>query len=205
MLDLKKLLGDKYNDNLTDAEKLALLNELNLADLSSGEYVAKGKFDAREGEIAKLQKVVADYQEKERANLTDAQRKDLEYQTLQKSNSELTKEIERFKLKETIINSGYSADECNKIMEAQEKGENVSAVYAEIMKARIDDATLSAKAESIKKGIPTPPQGGDNIDTDIDSDDEAVAFAKSLAQENSPDTKSLDAIKGAYSSVSEIK
>ena len=59
MLDYKKLLGDKYKDGLSDTELLALLNELNLADLSSGEYVAKGKFDARESEIANLKKAIA--------------------------------------------------------------------------------------------------------------------------------------------------
>ena len=196
MLDYKKLLGDKYNENLKPEELLALLNELNLADLSSGEYVAKGKFDARESEIAKLQKAIAEYQEKENANLTDAQKRDLAYKSLEESNQKLAKEIEQFKLKETIMASGFSADECAKIIDAQNKGENVAAIYADIMKARTEDAFKSAKAEITKTKTPPPPQGKDNLG---DEDDEEVAFVKQLAQSNLTDNKSINATKGAYS------
>ena len=196
MLDYKKLLGDKYKDGLSDTELLALLNELNLADLSSGEYVAKGKFDARESEIANLKKAIADYQEKENANLTDAQKRDLAYKSLEESNQKLAKEIEQFKLKETIMASGYSADECAKIIDAQNKGENVAAIYADIMKARTEEAVKSAKAEMTKTKTPPPPQGKDNLG---DDDDEEVAFVKQLAQSNLTDNKSIDAVKGAYS------
>ena len=196
MLDYKKLLGDKYKDGLSDTELLALLNELNLADLSSGEYVAKGKFDARESEIANLKKAIADYQEKENANLTDAQKRDLAYKSLEESNQKLAKEIEQFKLKETIMASGYSADECAKIIDAQNKGENVAAIYADIMKARTEEAVKSAKAEMTKTKTPPPPQGKDNLG---DEDDAEVAFVKQLAQSNLTDNKSIDAVKGAYS------
>ena len=196
MLDYKKLLGDKYNENLKPEELLALLNELNLADLSSGEYVAKGKFDARESEIAKLQKAIAEYQEKENANLTDAQKRDLAYKSLEESNQKLAKEIEQFKLKETIMASGFSADECAKIIDAQNKGENVAAIYADIMKARTEDAVKSAKAEMTKTKTPPPPQGKDNLG---DEDDAEVAFVKQLAQSNLTDNKSINAVKGAYS------
>ena len=196
MLDYKKLLGDKYKDGLSDTELLALLNELNLADLSSGEYVAKGKFDARESEIANLKKAIADYQEKENANLTDAQKRDLAYKSLEESNQKLAKEIEQFKLKETIMASGYSADECAKIIDAQNKGENVAAIYADIMKARTEEAVKSAKAEMTKTKTPPPPQGKDNLG---DDDDEEVALVKQLAQSNLTDNKSIDAVKGAYS------
>lgn len=204
MLDLKKLLGDKYKEELTDAEKLALLNELNLADLSSGEYVAKGKFDARESEIAKLQKRVSEFEQKELDSLTDAQKQDVAFKKLQESNDQLAKEIARFKLKETIMSDGFTAEECNKIIEAQDKGENVSSVYAEIMKSRTEAAVKSAKAESIKNGTPPPPMGGDDVGNDGSDDDEAVKYAKSLAQENTLDTKSIDSIKSSYS-VSDIR
>lgn len=204
MLDLKKLLGDKYKEELTDAEKLALLNELNLADLSSGEYVSKGKFDAKEGEIAKLQKRVSEYEQKELESLTDAQKQDVAFKKLQESNDQLAKEIARFKLKETIMSSGFSAEECAKIMEAQDKGENVSSVYAEIMKVRTEAAVKSAKAESIKTGTPPPPDGGDDVGNGGSDEDEAVKYAKSLAQQNSLDTKNIEAIKGNYS-ISDIK
>lgn len=196
MLDYKKLLGDKFKDDLSDAEILALLNELNLADLSSGDYVAKGKYDARESEIANLKKAIAGYKEKENASLTDAQKRDLAYKSLEESNKQLAKEIEQFKLKETIMASGYSADECAKIIDAQNKGENVAAIYADIMKARTEDAVKSAKAEMTKTKTPPPPQGKEDING---ADDEEVAFVKQLAQSSLPDSKSINAAKGAYS------
>ena len=92
--------------------------------------------------------------------------------------------------------SGFSADECAKIIDAQNKGENVAAIYADIMKARTEDAVKSAKAEMTKKQTPPPPQGKD---TPPDEDDEEVAFVKQLAQSNLTDNKSINAAKGAYS------
>jgi len=200
VLDYKKLLGDKYNESLKPEEILALLNGLNLADLSSGEYVAKGKFDARESEIANLKKAIAEYQEKENANLTDAQKKDLEHQTLIEEKEKLEKQVAEFKFKDELIKNGFSADECAKIVEAQSKGESIVSVYANIMKTRTEEATKSAKAESIKKSTPPAPQGDDLLGG-LDEDDEDVAFARDLAQSNQLDGKSIDAIKGAYSSL----
>ena len=137
-----------------------------------------------------------EYQEKENASLTDAQKRDLAYKSLEESNQKLAKEVEQFKLKETIMASGFSADECAKIIDAQNKGENVAAIYADIMKARTEDAVKSAKAEMTKTKTPPPPQGKDNLG---DEDDEEVAFVKQLAQSNLTDNKSINATKGAYS------
>ena len=200
MLDYKKLLGDKYNEGLKPEEILALLNsdELNLANLSNGEYVAKGKFDAREAEIANLKKTISEYQEKENASLTDAQKKDLAFKSLQESNAKLAKEIERYKFRESIINSGFTADECNKIIDAQDKGENVAAVYADILKTRTENAVKSARAEMTKTTTPPAPQGSDIPPEGDESED--VAFARNLAKANTVDTKGLEAIKGAFQS-----
>lgn len=55
MATFKELFGDKYDPEmkLSDAEKL--FEGKRLADLSSGEYVSKAKYDADTAELARLQ------------------------------------------------------------------------------------------------------------------------------------------------------
>ncbi len=55
MATFKELFGDKYDPEmkLSDAEKL--FEGKRLADLSSGEYVSKAKYDADTAALARLQ------------------------------------------------------------------------------------------------------------------------------------------------------
>lgn len=197
MLDFKKLLGDKYKDDLSDAEKLALLNELNLADLNTGDYVAKGKFEARESEVARLNKLVAEYQTKEKEGLTNEQRKDVEYKELVKKNEELAKKVADFEFLNEIRKSGYTEDECQKIITARNEGKDTVSVYAEIMKSRIEESVKSTKAEMLKSTTPPPPQGSDEED-DGQETDPILKMVKEAAQGSVENTSHIEEVKNAY-------
>ena len=198
-MTIQELLGDKFNADMSAEDKLALLEKLNLADLSSGKYVDKNKFDAREGEIAELKKTVKDYQTKEFNSLNDAQKRDVEYQNLMKSNKELQNLVSEYKLKETIMNSGFSAEECNKIIAATREGKDVAPIYAEILKTRLNEGIASAKAEMTKKTTPTPPMGNTNGSDEGNSDkDPAVAMAERLAKSDAPQKMSKEYANAYY-------
>ena len=199
-MNYKEILGDKYTDGMKAEEVLALLEGFNLHNLSDGTYVAKGKIDEKNAEIAKLRDVVNAYKQKEADGMTDAQKRDLEFAKLKEDMAALNKENQRYRLKETILDSGFSAEECAKILAAQESGENIAAVYAGIMNAKIAEAVKSAKAEMIKTSTPPPPQGKDMVSGDADSPE--IALVKSIAQENLVNTSSVNAAKGAYSILS---
>lgn len=200
-MNIKELLGDKYKDTLTADEKLALLETLNLADLSSGNYVDKGKIDAKNGEIAKLQETINSYKKKEFESLDDAQKKDVEYQNLAKANKDLQDLIAEYKLKDTIMSSGYTADECNQIIEASKAGKDLAPIYANIMKTRTDEAVKSAKAELTKNGVPPAPDGSDSGTNPNAKKSEDVLMAEMIAKSTLNDDKSIDSIKEAYSSI----
>ena len=52
---LKELLGDKYNAEMTVADAEKLLEGKRLADLSTGEYVSKAKYEADTKRLSELQ------------------------------------------------------------------------------------------------------------------------------------------------------
>jgi hypothetical protein len=197
MANYKDLLGDKYQEGMDAKDVLALLESINLANLGDGSYVAKGKLDEKTQKIAEMQKLLDSYKEKENANLTDAQKKELEFQKLMESNTRLEKEISRFKERELILNSGFNNDECTKIFNAQDNNENVYQVYADIMQDRIKNELSSQKASQMKN-MPKAPQGNylENDVKDVKSD--AVSMAERLAKANSPNNQTLDAIKNDY-------
>ena len=70
-MTLKELLGDKYRDDMTVAEVIEATKGMNLADLSLGEYVSIGKYNA-------LREERDEYKNKYTQTLTEAQRAEQE-------------------------------------------------------------------------------------------------------------------------------
>ncbi len=199
MANYKEILGKKFKDGMTAEEVLALLEKVDLGNLADGSYVAKGDYDAKDGEIAKLQKELKAYKDKEKANLSDEEKTRYELDNLTKTQETLRQELEMYKLKDAIMHNGFSEEECAKIMAAQQDGSNVSAVYAEIMKERTEAAVQSAKAEMTQKGTPNAPIGNDEIlGTANEQKSPDVLLAEEIARANLVDTKGLDSIKDAY-------
>ena len=53
-MDLKELLGENYKEDITVEEINSLISAMKLADLSKGEYVAKGKLTEAENKFTNL-------------------------------------------------------------------------------------------------------------------------------------------------------
>ena len=70
-MTLRELLGDKYRDDMTIAEVLEATKGMNLADLSQGEYVSIGKYNA-------LKEERDEYKQKYTQTLTEQQRAEQE-------------------------------------------------------------------------------------------------------------------------------
>lgn len=82
MATIRELLGDKYKDDMTIADVEAALQGMNLANLSSGDYVSKAKWQEAvneaskykmqaEGEKSRLDAAVASAKEKYKAELDE--------------------------------------------------------------------------------------------------------------------------------------
>jgi hypothetical protein len=87
MATLKEILGDSYKADMTLAEIETALNGKNLADLSGGQYVSVGKYNALVSERD-------DFKNKYNATLTDAQKAEQErierenhYKNIERENS----------------------------------------------------------------------------------------------------------------------
>lgn len=87
MATLKELLGESYKDNMTFEEIETALSSKKLADLSSGEYVSKGKLTDYERRAKEAEKKLADkLTEEEKAQLELAKREEY-YKALEKENA----------------------------------------------------------------------------------------------------------------------
>ena len=60
MATLKDILGEAYREDMTLADIESALADKKLADLSSGEYVSKGKLTDYETRMKKAEKALAD-------------------------------------------------------------------------------------------------------------------------------------------------
>ena len=200
MANYKEILGKKIKEGMTAEEILNLLEKVDLGNLADGSYIAKGEYDAKEGEIAKLQKELKAFQDKERANLSDEEKTKFELAEMAKNLEAQKAELERYKLKDAIMQNGFTAKECDQILSAQEKGEDVASVYASIIKERTDEAVKSAKAEMTKMGTPPAPAGSEDVSGGQSNKSEDVLLAEEIAKANLTDTKGIAEIKDAYSS-----
>ena len=60
-MDLKELLGENYKEDITVEEINSLISAMKLADLSKGEYVAKGKLTETENKLANIKREYVNY------------------------------------------------------------------------------------------------------------------------------------------------
>lgn len=116
MENLKKLLGESYREDMTLADIEKVIANMKLADLSTGEYVAKGKLTDYEARMKKAEKALADrLSEDEKRQLEQSQREEY-YKQLEKENarnkylSKLSKSITDEKLVNEIADLYANGD-----------------------------------------------------------------------------------------------
>lgn len=87
MATLKDILGEAYREDMTLADIESAIATMKLADLSSGEYVSKGKLTDYETRMKKAEKALADKMtEEEKAQIELAKREEY-YKALEKENN----------------------------------------------------------------------------------------------------------------------
>ena len=87
MATLKDILGEAYRDDMTLADIESAIANMKLADLSSGEYVSKGKLMDYETRAKKAEKALAEkLTEEEKAQIELAKREEY-YKQLEKENN----------------------------------------------------------------------------------------------------------------------
>lgn len=146
--------GYEFNDN---ASELAKLQE------------ALKKSNAENAERKRKEE---EYKRNEQARMTDEQKKALADKEMQESFAKAQEEIKLYKLKEELIESGFTADEVKKLIE-----NNCSAkAYAEIYGAREEKLKKSLNLGAIKEGTPKSGVGAGNTN---EQDDLATQLAKS--------------------------
>lgn len=97
----------------------------------------------------------ASYKKKELDKMSDEEKRAKEYQELIDAKNTMEAELQQMKLEKEILASGFTAEECDKLM----KGNMAVGVFAEILKARLEENTKSVKASLIKSSTPDAPIG----------------------------------------------
>ena len=155
MATLKDILGESYKENMTLAELETALADKKLADLSSGEYVSKGKLTDYERRAKEAEKKLAErLTEEEKAQAKLAEREEY-YKQLERENnrnkyiSKLGKTIKDEKVLEEIATLYADGDYSG----ALDKQNEYFAKYHSEMEKTI-------KADLMKQNPQATPQNG---------------------------------------------
>lgn len=87
MATLKDILGEAYREDMTLADIESAIASMKLADLSSGEYVSKGKLTDYERRMKEAEKKLADKLTEEEKAQIELAKKEEYYKALEKENN----------------------------------------------------------------------------------------------------------------------
>lgn len=148
-MTLQELLGENFKDDITVDEISNLLSEKKLVDISKGDYVAKGKLTEAEKIIKAIKKEYGDFKASKQ---TEEEKKAEETAAEIARVQGMEQELAQLKLKEQLIDNGFSKDEIKYIIE---NGQSPSA-FAKIMTDRVETATSKTTAKDIKDNTIPP-------------------------------------------------
>lgn len=142
-------------------------------------YFEGYEFNDNSTELAKLQEAVkrsnaenAEYKRKEQARMTDDEKKALADKEMQEEFARVQEQIKMYKLKEELVESGFTAEETKKLIDG-----NCSAkAYAEIYAVREEKLKKSLNLGALKNSTPKSGVGASNANED---EDFATKIAKS--------------------------
>lgn len=130
----------------------------------------------------------ASYKKKELDKMSDDEKKAKELQDIMDENKLVKAELQQMKLEKEILASGFTAEECDKLM----KGNMAVGVFAEILKARLEENTKSVKASLIKSSTPDAPLGNGS------TADPNMSYAEKLAKSRFDTNSASEKIKNIY-------
>lgn len=97
----------------------------------------------------------ADYKKKEIDKMTDDEKRQKEYQDIMESNKKMEAELRTMKLEKELLSNGFTGEESEKLI----NGNFAVKDIADIIKAKVEEAVKSTKAELLKGSTTTPPMG----------------------------------------------
>ena len=161
-MTLQEILGENFREDMTVAEISEAISQVKLADLSKGEYVSIGKFKAAETKAENLQK---DFDAYKATKQTDEEKK-AEQEAAEIARVQgIEKELANLKVKDQLLENGYSKDEIKYLMENQQS----PSAFAKIMANRVQRASEKAKAKDIKENTNNDVGGSTNLNTEPSS------------------------------------
>lgn len=166
-MDLKELLGENYKEDITVEEIGNLISTMKLADLSKGEYVAKGKLIEAENKLTNLKK---EYGEYKASKQTEEEKKAEETAAEIARVQGIEKELATLRAKDQLLDNGFSKDEIKYLIE----NEQSPSAFAKVMADRVQSASEKAKAKDIKENTQDPAASNGNLNVEPTSLAEAL-------------------------------
>lgn len=157
MATLKDILGEAYREDMTLADIESAIATMKLADLSSGEYVSKGKLMDYETRAKKAEKALAEkLTEEEKAQIELAKREEY-YKALEKENA-------RNKYITKLGKSIKDEKVLNEIADLFAEGDFITAIdkQNEYLAKYHGELEKTIKAELLKKNPQPTAQSGNN-------------------------------------------
>ena len=158
-MDLKELLGENYKEDITVEEIGNLISAMKLADLSKGEYVAKGKLTEAENKIKNITKEYGDYKASKQ---TEEEKKAEETAAEIARVQGIEKELATLRAKDQLLDNGFSKDEIKYLID----NEQSPSAFAKVMADRVQSASEKAKAKDIKENTQDPAASDGNLNVE---------------------------------------
>ena len=160
-MDLKKLLGDAYHEDMTLDEVGEALKGLDLVDRSAlPKSVSKDVFDKTASELAKYKRELKELQEQ---NLTAEEKLKLELEKAAEVQANYARELSKLRATETFVSAGLSEDDYKPLLdivvsEDEESTKSKAQRMVDLIASQKKATEKAVKAELLK-GTPKPVVG----------------------------------------------
>lgn len=167
--NVKAVLGAEFKEGMTSEEILGVLSSKKLADLSTGQYVAKGKLDEMSSKAKTLEVQLAEI---EKAKLTEDEKKTREQEEKDKLIQTLVAENNKTKAEKVLVGAGLEETEYSKVLDKIiEANPNKASEIANEIKdliAIVTKKTEDRLNQELVKGLGNPASGkGGNKESDF--------------------------------------
>lgn len=184
-MDIKKMLGNKYTEDMTADELLAAIEELELVNAEdTRNTVDKATFDKTASELSKVKK---ELNALKTASMTDSEKLQQELDKATETQTKYAKELSKLRAKEIFVTAGLAETEYESLLEfvvsdEEEVTKANAARLVDLISAQKTAAEKAVRAELIKN-TPKPPAGSGEgaFGRDLEKEIEAAQTSGDMA------------------------
>lgn len=166
-MTLQELLGEAYKEGITADEIGEIISKMKIADLSKGEYVAKGRLTEAENSLKAIKKEYGEF----KASKQTEEEKQAETSAAEIARVQaMEKELSLLKAKEQLVDNGFSSDEIKYLMD----NEQSPSAFAKVMSDRVQNASKTAAAKDLKENTKSPAASNTKLDVEPQTLKEAL-------------------------------